>query len=343
MGKTIKVNLHQTKAEAVEIEKTKTLIITQKGRIDQVSSQVDIGAETATIRKLLTDIAEKLELEADSAEELGKALQTIVKYYTDAENKIVNYSFTKRNPDEDPSQPQITNPSDDVKEPEKTLDEKLQDLTGLSEEEIAAIKLILGFIPGLNCVVDIYEIINDYRKAMKDGNVSASEWAGIGLDILFLGLDAFSVYSFAKNMSKAVKEAKIANTAAKEASKAAEEAAEVAARRASKAAEAAEEAAGAAKKSYAKKQGAYLERKAEKAAAKATKASRKSIKAAEKAEKASNNIKKIIKDEVADNIKERYIGKKGGIIKRIPGNARETIKNALVEEDYSVQSPIDIL
>ncbi len=341
MGKTIKVNLHQTKAEVVEIEKTKNLIIKQKGRIDQVSSQVDIGAETATIRKLLTDIAEKLELEADSAEELGKALQTIVKYYTDAENKIVNHSFTKRNPDEDPSQPQITNPSDDVKEPPKTLDERLMEATGLSEEAITIIKLILGFIPGLNCIVDGYELVNDYQKAMKDGKLSDSERLGLLLDVGFLISDFSSLSVFAKSMSKAVKEAKVANTAAKKASKVAEEAAEVAARKASKAAEVAEEAAGAAKKSYAKKQGAYLERKAEEAAAKATKASRKSVKAAERADQAAKNIGNVAKEGVKNNAKGRYIWKDNPEI--VPRKVSETIKNALIEEDNPIDSSLDML
>ena len=178
MAAVIKVNLNQTRSEAKEIEIIKKLIVTQRERINQISHQVNIGAETATIRKLLSDIGEKLDLEADSVETLGKVLENIVKEYLESENRISNQSVPQQSLGEPPSQ-LITNPSGDYKEPIKTLDELVKEKTGLSDEEITVIKLILGFIPGINCAVDIYEIVNDYRKAKADDDkVSASEMAG---------------------------------------------------------------------------------------------------------------------------------------------------------------------
>ena len=344
MEAVIKVNLNQTQAEAKEIEIIKKLIITQRERINQISHQVNLGAETVTIRRLLSDIAEKLDLEADSVEALGKALGNIVKDYSESENRIANQSVPQQSLGE-PSSQQITNPSGDYKEPFQAPDDWIKNTFGLSDDQITLLKLILGFVPGINCIVDFCEILNDYKKAIADDDkVSASEMAGLLLDVGFLALDLASFGSVLKNVNKAYKEAKVANTAAKKASKVAEEAAEKAVKKAAKAseaAEAAEEATGAGKKWYAKKQSEYLEKKAEQAAKEATNASSKRAIAVQKADDAVQNLKDTPKKAVIDNVKSRYIQREGKILP--PRKVSETVKNALIEEGNPIHSPIDAL
>lgn len=86
---------------------------------------------------------------------------------------------------------------------------------------IEIIKFILGFIPVINCITDIYQLVDDVTQALSDdGKISGGEWLALGADVIFLGLDVVA----AGDIIKAVKVAKVANTEAKAAKKVAEQA-----------------------------------------------------------------------------------------------------------------------
>lgn len=77
---------------------------------------------------------------------------------------------------------------------------------------IEIIKFILGFIPVINCITDIYQLVDDVTQALSDdGKISGGEWLALGADVIFLGLDVVA----AGDIIKAVKVAKVANTEAK--------------------------------------------------------------------------------------------------------------------------------
>ena len=76
---------------------------------------------------------------------------------------------------------------------------------------IEIIKFILGFIPVINCITDIYQLVDDVTQALSDdGKISGGEWLALGADVIFLGLDVVA----AGDIIKAVKVAKVANTEA---------------------------------------------------------------------------------------------------------------------------------
>ena len=72
---------------------------------------------------------------------------------------------------------------------------------------IEIIKFILGFIPVINCITDIYQLVDDVTQALSDdGKISGGEWLALGADVIFLGLDVVA----AGDIIKAVKAAKTA-------------------------------------------------------------------------------------------------------------------------------------
>ena len=61
---------------------------------------------------------------------------------------------------------------------------------------IEIIKFILGFIPVINCITDIYQLVDDVTQALSDdGKISGGEWLALGADVIFLGLDVVAAGS----------------------------------------------------------------------------------------------------------------------------------------------------
>lgn len=214
---------------------------------------------------------------------LSSKLNDIIIQYETTEAKIMQNNVTPNTIADKPENEKNSEPPDEAVSEDDELEEMLW--------------TILSFIPGLNCIADIRQLIKDLKKVLDGDTPTVSEIMGILMDVAFLAMDFVSVLALAKNIGKGIKAAKLASTAAKDASQ-----------KAAKAAKAAEKAASKTGKTVAKT----------KAAKKAAKAANKAENAAKKAEAAKNASKTAKKEAAknaikettratADNVKDKYI------------------------------------
>ncbi|MDE6434734.1 MAG: hypothetical protein K2L07_10970 [Lachnospiraceae bacterium] len=216
--------------------------------IDKIAAQISLDHSTTSVKKTLQTISKNVRTESVSLSLFSSKLNEVIVQYEVAEKSIAKDSVVQNTMD-DKSGDEGTNGSEDETESEDNETEEM-------------IWTILGFIPGLNCVADIRQIIKDIKRVCakhEDGSLPTfSEIMGILMDFAFLAMDFVSAVSLAKNIAKSIKAAKVASTAAKEATQKAAKAAE-------KAEKAADQARRAASKSKAARKSAETAKKAERA------------------------------------------------------------------------------
>ena len=323
MGKFY-IDVDQATAQVTRLRNHKSGLTARKSRLMEVHSDLWIGVETEAIREVLERLNSNLELEANQVEILATALEKIIALYVKAETDITNHinggqattppsgNGNGTTPSDNsgdgskPSKPEQGDNSGDEEDPDEPFNvyDWLAEESGLPKDVIETIALILSFIPVINCLTDIIDIINHVSEALgDDGKISWQEGAVIAWDIVNLGLDIASAGEIIKGATKAVKSVKAANTAAKHADDVAEAAAKTAAKKAAKS-------------------GGSVP--ATKAAKKATKALKRAEKAADKAKAAKEAAKQVTKETAKKAAKKAAKDTAGNAAKGVPrGKAKD--------------------
>lgn len=286
--------------------------------IDKIATNISLGHSTASVKATLQTISTDVRTESAALALFSSKLNDIIVQYETAETSVMKNNVTPNTITDTPANEETTKSSEESVSEDDEMEEMIW--------------TILSFIPGLNCVADVRQIIKDVKRLLakhEDGSSpTVSEIMGILMDVAFLAMDFVSVVSLAKNIAKGVKAAKVASTAAKEAT-------QKAANTAKKAEKAADKARRAANKSRASRKSAETAKKAKRAenAKEAAKAAQKEADAANQAAKtakkeaAKNAVKETAKD-TADNIKDEYIpSAENGYI---PGAIQEDARDQMI-------------
>lgn len=297
---SFKIHTKPLKNESENLDKEVKKLSKYVGEINKIAGDISLGDSTASVKKTITNVAEDINDESKKLALLCSKLDEIVTLYETSEKRIVGA-------DKDAAkigEPEGAQDSGDSAEGDSPEDEELKEL----------LMTILSFIPGVNIVVDAIQLYEDFKKAMADGKLSASEIAGLIMDVGFLALDCFAFASLVKNVAKSIKAAKVASTAAKKAAKTA------AARKAT-----AEAAAKKATKNTGKKaaqKAAKAARRAENAAQRAE-AAKKAAKAAKV--KAAKKVATETAKDTAGNVVDAYVptATNGNIPNSIKEEARD--------------------
>ena len=286
---------------------------------------ITLGTHTAQVKNSLDIIKGQMKAEIADMDHLSNILGQILTCYMNAEEILAGVSVEKEHIENtdtlitDKEQP-------DNSENRNSLENPFREW-GITDDEWKYIQVIISFIPGLNCIADLYTIVVDIKAAYEDdGEFSWNEILGIGIDVAIFAVDTISAVQLAKTIYKGVKTAKLAQTAAKAADKEvirATEAAEKATKKAAQSTETAEKAAEKIAKAKSKKAKSI----AAKASKKASKTAKEDIKAAAKAmtnkatkERKAAQAKKAVsaaKKQGRDNVKKEFFdGMKGNIKSR---------------------------
>lgn len=287
---TLFVDADKLEAQSENINLCETAIKNVNITLHEIIDEIQLGESTVEIRNAIRTCCQELKIEAADLSMLIEQLDAIRKLYISTEYDLTGGTVKTDKPAEADNH-EVTDSKETF-----DLDKWLAKQTGLSENAIEIIKFILGFIPVINCITDIYQLVDDVTQALSDdGKISGGEWLALGADVIFLGLDVVA----AGDIIKAVKVAKVANTEAKAAKKVAEQAAKTAEKKAAKSA------------------GSVPTTKAAQKATKAVKnAVRKAAQADEAKQIATGAAKDVIKkvtEGAANNVMDEYVA--------TPGNA----------------------
>ncbi len=297
----------KTQNEITAILGHKDSLDKQREQMKKVCEDLFLGNDTETIKQVIEGLETILSKEEQQIVILANALQDALNCYTDTESRIIAYinsqgeiiTTPEGNGENAPSDPTNT-PSDDKDKDDEPFNvyDWLSEQTGIPKEVIDIIATILSFIPVINCVTDIIDIVNDVSAAWGDDHkISFGEAGVIIFDIVNLGMDIVAAGEIIKGLSKAVKTAKSAKTAAKTA----DEAAKIAAKKAEKAAA---KTGGSVPVTKAAKKATKAAKEADKAKDKA-KVAKEAWEAAKQAEK--EQLKEIAK-KTGENAKDYFIG-----------------------------------
>lgn len=187
-----------------------------------------------SVEKSLDKCQNDLDNEINKIKEVSKIISEITKLYKDTESKIVG---TEKNSKQKISSSDYKG-NDSNENDKKSIEDKIKDEFHLSDDEWKTIEvfidLLIGCIPGINCIYDVYNLVKDYNEAKEDGNVTNTEKVALLLDAIALATDTVTVFPLCKNAVKGYKEVKLAKTVAKSTKEGAEAAAKTAAKREAK-------------------------------------------------------------------------------------------------------------
>lgn len=283
--------------------------------IDKIATQISLDHSTASVKKTLQTISKDVRTESANLALFSSKLNEIIVRYEMAEKSIMKDSVVQNTTGDKSGDGETGEPADETESENNETEEMIW--------------TILSFIPGLNCVADIRQIIKDIERVCakhKDGSLpTVSEIMGILMDVLFLAMDFVSVVSLAKNIGKGIKAAKVASTAAKETAQEATKAAKQAEKAANQARRAASKSKAARKATKTAKKARKAER-AKEAAEVAKKEAEVAKEAAEAAKKeAAKNVAKETAKGTAGNVADEYgaTPNNGGIPNAVKREARD--------------------
>lgn len=243
--------------------------------------------ELKDLRDSLEELKKDISAESKATEDLSKTIAKIIDIYTKAEDELVNGKKAD-----------ISNQKKSSSSPKKKKDlvDEIDDIVNqIPRPERDILMFLLGCIPGVNVLVDAYSLVSDYRKAMKDGKISPTEWLVLGTDLFCLAADTSGTFAAFKAIKKAKEAKAMAEATAKEAAakateseaakKAADNTAKAAGRSSEKATEDAVKATESVKKARTAKRAGET--------GKSNKYYRRMVKDAEKTERDANRIAKL--------------------------------------------------
>lgn len=336
------VKIDRIESENTNISTCKTEVYQLVPNLIIIKNSVSLGDGTDEIKRRIAKFQEQIESESVKLGELSEILSSVLTQYITTENKLLGNETASAPVQSEESNNGITGnaPNEsDVPETKLDFDEKIAEALGISEGNWEIIKFVLGFIPGINCLVDIYQIVDDLNEALcDDGKISLGEAGALLADLAFLALDVVSFMSIVKQAGKAVKSVKQAKTMAKAAVESAD-----------KAIQSAEKAVQAAEKAVAKSGGTVATtkaaQKAEKAAKTAAKKIAKAKEAASAAEEASKTVKAAVKNArkevpkaflkgTGENIVQEYIPGRNG--RGMPTHAEREARDNMMNQDDTI-------
>ncbi|MDE6434737.1 MAG: hypothetical protein K2L07_10985 [Lachnospiraceae bacterium] len=303
---SFKIHTSVVKGQCETLSANEKTLFSYSSRVSEISAALSLGDSTEKIQQSLKVVCDNLNKESREFALLASKLEEIVGQYKMAESQIIEKDVKVK----DSNNEKTKNDLPDSKEDSSSEDSAMEEL----------IWTILGFIPGLNCIADIRQIVKDFEKAAADGKLSNSEIIAIIMDFAFLVMDTVSLLALVRNITKGVKAAKLASTAAKTAEQKAVAAAKTAEKAASKTG-------GTVTKTRAAQKAVKTAKAAEKAAAKAETA--KAAASAAKKEAAKEAAKSAAKD-TGKNIVNKYLPTKDN--HNVPGKVLEDTKDILLDE-----------
>lgn len=305
---TFSIEINNVKVQIDQLRKYSQEIGRLHERLSSIRGEISLDSNTSTIKKAIETQENALQQDEQLLLKTANQLAEIINVYTSAEQSIMGNTISANNPNLKTEDETVSaNESETDKEP-FDLDKWVSENTGIPEDVLEIIKFILGFIPVVNCVTDIYQIVDDVSKALADDKqITAGECAALVVDVVFLGLDIFAAGEIIKGAKAAIKTAKAAKVEAKVATETAE--------RLAKKAE--KTAAAASKNKQIKAVTKRTAKKIKKAETAAKNTAKKAKKAALKAEEAAKNaveapknaVKKVTTDIIkgtGDNIINEY-------------------------------------
>lgn len=211
------VNAALVRGQASEIKKQKRKLDNYSIQVLSISRSLQLGSSEKVIKNELKKISEQLNAEGIDCEKLGAALIDIVDTYIKTENEILDGKSESDGKTGNTSNSGNTSAANTENSSEKTKSdsnilEQIKDKFNLNDAALAIIKLILGFIPGVNCLVDIYDLVNDIKDASKDGKFSPGEIFTIAMDTISLASDVISFGALVKAMEGVADGVKVAKT-----------------------------------------------------------------------------------------------------------------------------------
>lgn len=211
------VNAALVRGQASEIKKQKRKLDNYSIQVLSISRSLQLGSSERIIKNELKKISEQLNEEGIDCEKLGAALIDIVDTYIKTENEILDGKSEgdgktgNTSTSGNTSDANTDNSSERAKSDSNIL-EQIKDKFNLNDAALDIVKLILGFIPGVNCLVDIYDLVNDIKDASKDGKLSAGESFTIAMDTISLASDVISFGALVKAMEGVADGVKVAKT-----------------------------------------------------------------------------------------------------------------------------------
>lgn len=207
------VEPEKTKSKAYAVKKQKRELQSYSERIVIIANQIKLGKEDTQLKKQLLKISELITKNANECENLGNVLLEIAALYKMTETEIIDGTSAKASPKSNENISANNNGSDqNTASDQKDIIQQLIEKFDLGEFAVAALKLILGLIPGVNCIVDIYDLVSDIKDATKDGKLSAGETFGLAMDVISLVGDVVSFGALVKSMESVADGIKIAKT-----------------------------------------------------------------------------------------------------------------------------------
>ncbi|MBE5858655.1 MAG: hypothetical protein E7301_00805 [Butyrivibrio sp.] len=328
MGKFY-IDVEKTGKSVTALRNQKENLVGQRRELNKVYNNLWLSNETDTIKQILEKLDQNIKLEADEVEFMANALEAIINLYTQTENNILLYIQNGQNltapnnqgggnSEENGNTPD--NPEEKKDEEENKEDdpfnvyEWLSEQTGIPQEVLEALAFILSFIPVVNCLTDIIDLVNDFSEFYNDKELDAGEMVVLALDLISFVSDINTALNIIEGAKKATKVAKSANIEAKKASGEAKKAAQKAAERSGKKG----------------KSTVRAVNRANTAAKKANEAK----KAAKNANKiAFNDIKEQLKKETRKNVKN-YLEPDPEDPLSVPGMTKDIIKEQVKQRNY---------
>lgn len=213
------VDAEKAKGNASTIKSQKRTLQSYSRQIISVANQIRIGNEDRQLKKQLRKISEFVNENAKDCENLGNALIEIISLYQKTEKEIVDGKFNKESAATGKNSTEKNDgKSDKQTEDQQSILDKLKEKFNLSDIAMEALKLILGIIPGVNCLIDMYDLVKDLSGALEDGKLSAGEIFTLALDTFSLVADVASFGALLKSMegvADGIKVAKSGGTAEK--------------------------------------------------------------------------------------------------------------------------------
>ena len=294
--KTIKICTTPLRQECETMNQEAEVLKKYAENIKKITAQISIDSSTESIKKILTNISEEVEKEGSNLILLHTKLNEIISLYENADRNIA---------ESDMNSVKIKNAQAETGENE-------------SNEVLELICELLGFIPVVNCAIDIKQIVEDILKLKdQDGEITLEQILGVGVDFLFLAMDLAAAGVVIKGISKGIKTVRVASAIAKKQTR-------TAATR--------EVTAKAVVKKTAKNTGKKMVKKAEKAVRRAENAARR----AEEAEHALKTTKRTVlrettgnvAKETAKNVADKYVPSADNGY--MPGKFREEARDQMI-------------
>lgn len=207
------VDAEKAKGNASTIKSQKNSLQSYSRQIISIANRIQIGNEDKQIKRQLKKISELVNENAKECENLGNALIEIASLYQKTEKEIVDGKFNKENSTKaNASMAKDDGNSNKKEDDQKDIIEQLKEKFNLSDIAIEALKLILGLIPGVNCIIDMYDLVKDVSDALEDGKLSAGEIFSLAVDTFSLVADVASFGALLKSMESVADGIKVAKT-----------------------------------------------------------------------------------------------------------------------------------